>query len=145
VNFINGSGKKTLFQHTYWTGKCPQAARTLWTAEIATGGRLKRNRNGITPLYGLSQPFAGIKTTEYFDPIPTSFYSKLTCKINAIVPIKIGHTYKINIPIDMEELFSFRKIYADKTGSYQSNHSICAHLRCTRLRSSAGNLSFFFR
>ena len=96
-------------------------------------------------MYRFAKPFAEIKTTEYFDPIPTSFYSKLTCKINAIVPIKIGHTYKINIPIDMEELFSFPKIYADKTGSYQSNHSICAHLRCFHLRSSAGNLSCFSR
>lgn len=95
MDIIDGLLEKIFFQHTGRTREGPQATGAFRTTQITTGGGLKRDGKGKTPLYRLFHPSAQIITGEKFRSIPYPPHRKFGQKVDTIVEVEAGHVAKI--------------------------------------------------
>jgi hypothetical protein len=89
MNIVNGLGKEIFLQHTGWSSKLPQPARALGATQVTTGGRLKTDADGVSPLYWPAANFAELVAAPHFQRIHQAPRCKLTNKVNGIVQVKI--------------------------------------------------------
>ena len=81
--------EKVFLQHTGGPGKSPEAAWAFGAAEVATGGRLKADGNGIAPLNGLFTQFAKLVAAPHFGGIPQAAWGKFGKKVKGIVEVEV--------------------------------------------------------